>query len=77
MKTFDISWRRYLLPNIHNEGWKFVGVFAAVSAVLAMIWSPLGKSDLPESCARSIACWCGSRKRSDWASAGAFCLNSA
>ena len=42
MKTFDISWRRYLLPNIHNEGWKFVGVFAAVSAVLAMIWSPLG-----------------------------------
>ncbi len=42
MKTIDISWRRYLLPNIHNEGWKFVGIFAAVSAFLAIIWSPLG-----------------------------------
>lgn len=41
-KTFDISWRRYLLPNIHNEGWKFVGIFAVASAVLAMLWSPLG-----------------------------------
>ena len=42
MKTIDISWRRYILPNIHNEGWKFVGVFAAITALLAMIWQPLG-----------------------------------
>lgn len=42
MKTIDISWRRYLLPNIHNEGWKFVGLFAAVTALLALIWAPLG-----------------------------------
>lgn len=42
MKTLDISWRRYILPNIHNEGWKFVGLFAAVTALLAIIWSPLG-----------------------------------
>ena len=42
MKTRDISWRRYILPNIHNEGWKFVGIFAAITALLAMIWQPLG-----------------------------------
>lgn len=42
MKTIDISWRRYILPNIHNEGWKFVGIFAAITALLAMLWQPLG-----------------------------------
>lgn len=42
IKTFEISWRRYILPNIHNEGWKFVCIFAAITAVLAMIWAPLG-----------------------------------
>lgn len=42
MKTIDISWRRYILPNIHNEGWKFVGIFAAITALLAVIWQPLG-----------------------------------
>lgn len=42
MKSINISWRNYLLPNIHNEGWRFVGIFAAVTALLAMIWEPLG-----------------------------------
>lgn len=42
MKTIDISWRRYILPNINNEGWRFVGIFAAVTALLAIIWQPLG-----------------------------------
>ena len=42
MKTIEISWRRYILPNIHQEGWKFVGIFAAITALLAMIWEPLG-----------------------------------
>ncbi len=42
MKTIDISWRRYLLPNIHREGWKFVGIFAAITALLAIMWEPLG-----------------------------------
>ena len=42
MKTIEISWRRYILPNIHPEGWKFVGIFAAITALLAMIWEPLG-----------------------------------
>lgn len=26
MKSISISWRNYLLPNIHNEGWRFVGI---------------------------------------------------
>ena len=42
IKTFDISWKTYLLPTIHNEGWRFVGIFAAITALLAMIWEPLG-----------------------------------
>ena len=42
MKTIDISWRRYILPNINNEGWRFVGIFAAVTALLAILWQPLG-----------------------------------
>lgn len=42
MKSIDISWRTYLLPNIHNEGWRFVGIFAAVTVLLAILWEPLG-----------------------------------
>ena len=42
MKTIDISWRRYILPNINNEGWRFVGIFAVATALLAFIWAPLG-----------------------------------
>lgn len=41
-KTYNISWKDYLLPNIHSEGWRFVGIFAAVTALLAIIWQPLG-----------------------------------
>lgn len=42
MKTVDISWRRYILPNINNEGWRFVGIFAAITILLAVLWQPLG-----------------------------------
>ncbi len=42
MKTIDISWRRYIFPNINNEGWRFVGIFAAITAMLAVLWQPLG-----------------------------------
>ena len=42
IKTFDLSWKDYILPNIHHEGWRFVGIFAAVTALLAIIWEPLG-----------------------------------
>ena len=42
MKTIDISWRRYILPNLNNAGWRFVGIFAAATAFLAILWAPLG-----------------------------------
>ena len=42
MKTIDISLRRYILPNINNEGWRFVGIFAAATILLALLWQPLG-----------------------------------
>ncbi len=42
MKSINISWRTYLLPNIHSEGWRFIGIFAAVTALLAIIAEPLG-----------------------------------
>ena len=34
MSRVDLSWRRYVLPPIHTEGWRFVGIFAAVTMVL-------------------------------------------
>lgn len=52
MKTIDISWRRYLLPNINNEGWRFVGIFAAITALLAILWQPLGWIGL------GLTVWC-------------------
>ncbi len=42
MRSINITWRNYILPNIHSEGWRFVGVFAAITALLAIIWEPLG-----------------------------------
>ncbi|MFV0626295.1 MAG: phosphatidylserine decarboxylase [Alphaproteobacteria bacterium] len=42
IKTFEISWRRYVLPKIHSEGWKFVCAFALITAVLTLLWKPLG-----------------------------------
>ncbi len=52
MKTIDISWRRYILPNINNEGWRFVGIFAAATALLAILWAPLGWIGL------GLTVWC-------------------
>ena len=52
MKTIDISWRRYILPNINNEGWRFVGIFAAITALLAILWEPLGWIGL------ALTVWC-------------------
>ena len=42
MKAVDISLRRYLFPNINEDGWKFISALALVSIVLAMLWIPLG-----------------------------------
>lgn len=46
MKNADLSWRRYILPNINKEGWKFFGIFAGITALLAMVWEPLGVTGL-------------------------------
>lgn len=42
MSRVDLSWRRYLLPPIHVEGWRFVGIFAAATLLLWMLFKPLG-----------------------------------
>lgn len=42
MKEVDLSWKNYILPTIHPEGWRFVGIFAAITALLAIIAEPLG-----------------------------------
>jgi phosphatidylserine decarboxylase len=42
MKNIDISLQRYIFPNINNDGWKFISIFAGVTALLAIIWLPLG-----------------------------------
>ena len=42
MKNIDISLSKYIFPNINQDGWKFVSIFAVVTALLAMIWMPLG-----------------------------------
>jgi len=42
MKNVDISIQKYIFPNINNEGWRFISIFAAVTALLAILWLPLG-----------------------------------
>jgi len=42
MKNIDISLQKYIFPNINQDGWKFVSVFALATALLALIWAPLG-----------------------------------
>ena len=42
MKNLDISIKRYIMPSIHQEGWKFVGIFAAIAALLGALFYPLG-----------------------------------
>lgn len=42
MKPIKTSILHNLLPNINEDGWKFVSVFALISIVLTLIWFPLG-----------------------------------
>lgn len=42
MDKVDISLQRYIFPNINSDGWRFISIFAAVTALLAIIWLPLG-----------------------------------
>lgn len=42
MKPVDTSFKSLLFPNINEDGWKFVSIFALVSLILLIIWIPLG-----------------------------------
>ncbi|MBR1915849.1 MAG: phosphatidylserine decarboxylase [Alphaproteobacteria bacterium] len=42
MKKTNISLLKYIFPNINQDGWKFVSIFAVVTALLGLIWAPLG-----------------------------------
>ena len=43
---------RSVLVPLHPEGWRFVGIFAAITLVLFWIWSPLGWLGVV------LTCWC-------------------
>ena len=42
MKNIDISLHKYIFPNINQDGWKFVSIFAVATAILGILWMPLG-----------------------------------
>ena len=42
MSKVDLSWKRYVLPPIHNEGWRFVSMFFAATVLLSVISGTLG-----------------------------------
>lgn len=52
MSRVDLSWRRFILPPIHPEGWRFVGVFAAVTVLMWMLFKPIGVICL------ALTIWC-------------------
>lgn len=42
MKTVDTSLRHYLLPNINDNGWKYISIMTVFAIFTALIWFPLG-----------------------------------
>lgn len=40
MRRVSIGWQDYLLPPMHPEGWRFVGLFAVITLVLAVFVHP-------------------------------------
>lgn len=42
MSRVDLSWRRFIMPPIHPEGWRFVAVFAAMTLLMWVLFKPLG-----------------------------------
>jgi len=38
----DLSWKRYLFPPMHKEGLRFVGIFAAMTALLFLMTCSVG-----------------------------------
>ncbi|SIT18231.1 phosphatidylserine decarboxylase [Insolitispirillum peregrinum] len=41
MKVIQISWRRYMVPPLHEEGPRFLAIFLVLTVLLAWIWLPL------------------------------------
>jgi phosphatidylserine decarboxylase len=39
--SVDLSWKRFVCPTIHPEGWRFVFVAAILTLLLAFVWKPL------------------------------------
>jgi len=39
--TVDLSWKRYLLPPVHKQGYVFIGLFALLTVLLTWAWRPL------------------------------------
>ena len=37
MSKVDLSWKRYVLPPIHNEGWRFVSIMFGATVLLSVI----------------------------------------
>ena len=52
MSRVDLSWRRFILPPIHPEGWRFVAVFAAVTLLMWTVAKPVGVVCL------ALTVWC-------------------
>jgi phosphatidylserine decarboxylase len=47
-----VSMMSTFVKPMHREGWKFVGIFAAISLVLFLLWEPLGWAGL------GLTVWC-------------------
>lgn len=41
MEKLDLSFRRYLCPSIHPEGWRFVAIAVGLWLLFASLWHPL------------------------------------
>lgn len=41
MKVIQIPWTRYLWPPLHEEGPRYIAVFAVIALLLAWLWLPL------------------------------------
>ena len=52
MQNINLSFQKYIFPNINNDGWRFISIFAAATALLAIIWLPLGLISLV------LTIWC-------------------
>ncbi len=52
MQAHEISLAKYIWLPIHREGWPFIALFAVASALLGLLWAPLGWLGLV------LTCWC-------------------